>query len=103
MSDVNTSEILERFRTQGVDEVNYVVGIWEIQVDGYPVKLRIKVERGADGMYIAWPNYTIRKCGLTPHVQHNAQDALRDTLGKLLGCLPRPKMGKQDFELDEDF
>lgn len=101
MSEVDCNRILEKFKPEGVDEVNRVVGVWEFVIDGCPVDLRIKVTHGVEGMYLAWPNYNVKGIAITPHLQDTAQRALEDTLEKFLRSIRRPGMREEDFEVEK--
>lgn len=97
------TKVLERFKSQGLYEVDHVVGVWELRIDKVPVELKIKVTCGEGGMYLAEPNYRVKGASISLHLQNTAQEALEDTIRRFLASFNPLDMTPDDFKLEEDF
>lgn len=93
-----------------IEEVNEVVGVWEIWINGCPVNpIKVKIIRHyPQNMYMGIANYSIQNPEqATPyrsmHLFRTAQEALEDAIRGFLAFY-KPKLKEQTkFLLDEDF
>ena len=79
-------------------------GLYEIDIDGCHIKLKIKLIRGTGGMYLPISNCTQKNGSFTVHLQSEAHYAVEDTLrGLLLAYNPKRINKDDDFILNDTF
>lgn len=95
-----TDEIRESYRR--ISELNEIVGLYEIHVEGIPHVLKIKVLKIGDG-YMGIANLRVKfKGALSPyrslHLQNTKEGALRDAVSGFFAFL---KEGSEISEVED--
>ncbi len=93
-----------------INEIYKVVDTFEVWLEGFPHKIKVKMLEGVDGQYEAVTNYLIQNPDqATPYRSsrkyNNEKEAFNDAITGLLMFWPREpeKQKKTKFILDEDF
>jgi len=108
MSSVNLNSIRSGFEL--VEEINEIMGIWEIWIKDCPVKLKIKVVKSShpEVPYQGVANYLIQgpdQAGpyRSLQFQPTVQKALEDALKGFLAFYKSDKIEETKFKLDDDW
>ena len=106
---VDTQSIIEKYSI--VYEVNEVMGIWEINIEGCPVTLKIKVIKHSnmsEHQYMGIANYEIQNP--TQHSPYaslrncdTVEDALKDALDGFITYFKSELVDETKFVLNEDW
>jgi len=104
---VDIQDVLKKYSQ--VEEVNEVVGIWEINIEGCPITLKIKVLKMAhlpEFTYMGFANHGIQNpTQADPYTSlHNCktvQEALEDSLKGFLTFYKPELVDQTKFVLDE--
>jgi len=107
---VDIQDVLKKYSK--VEEINEIVGVWEIWIKECPVKLKIKVIRlaplSSDVPYMGSANYLIQNPtqGDPYKSLHNCstvQEALEDALRGFLTFYKSELIDRTKFVLDDDW
>ena len=107
---VDTQSIIKKY--PNVHEINEVMGIWEIDIDGCPVTLKIKVvkhSRRSECLYTGTPNRTIQNPNqMNPYANlykyySTVEGALDDVLDGFYRYFKPELADKTKFDLVKDW
>lgn len=106
---VDLKELLKRYETRGVFEMEETIGVWEFHIQDCPVNLKIKVVKvEPQGKFIGIANYGIKSPGQGDHywslkLCDGVQEALEDALRGFLMFWNPKEADKTSFKLYEDW